>query len=266
MVETDAILGTPDVPFGRVGVPSIATDQSEEADVAVESSRTDKEGREMPRVGGPAEGPIGRGEPAIACSAIEGESPRSKLETLEKLHATQCVHCMASTVHRNIVFGEGSPEASLMFIGEVPGEQEDLTGRPFVGPAGEKLDQMITAMGYGRDDVYITNVLKTRSPDNSTPRPEATEACGHWLASQISIIRPSVLVTLGGPASQLLLGTDTGISRLRGSWGRYDVETLEIPVMPTFHPAYVLRRYTPEVRAAVWNDLQLARDLAQRKI
>ncbi len=266
MVETDAILGTPDVPFGRVGVPSIAIDQSEETGVAMESSTTARGGREMPRVGGPAGGPLGRGEPAIACSAIDGDSPRLKLETLAKLHATQCVHCMASTAHRNIVFGEGSPEASLMFIGEVPGEQEDLTGRPFVGPAGEKLDQMITAMGFGRDDVYITNVLKTRPPESGTPRPEETEACGHWLASQIAIIRPKVLVTLGGPASQFILGTDTGITRLRGSWGRYDVETLKIPVMPTYHPAYVLRRYTPEVRAAVWADLQLARDLAQREV
>jgi uracil-DNA glycosylase family 4 len=263
MVETDALLGVPDVPLGRA-VPGIVSDQPlDERQIENRPSVSTRSVPDAPRDLDISEGPVGRGDPAIPSSALEGDSPRSKLESLANLHAAKCEHCVTSTTHRNIVFGEGSPEATLMFIGEAPGEQEDRSGRPFVGPAGEKLDQMITALEYRREDVYITNVLKTRPPDNRTPRPDEAQACGRWLASQIAIIRPKVLVALGGPAAQLLLGTETGITRLRGSWGRYDVDGLEIPVMPTFHPAYVLRRYTTEVRAAVWSDLQLARDLAR---
>ena len=281
MVETDVLLGLPDVPLGWFSADMadmadiadmpdpadiVSDDPPTEITVAERSSPPTGRGDKMPGDEGLSGGSIGRGDPAVPSSVIEGDTPRSRLEALERMHAAKCVHCVASKAHGNIVFGEGSPEASLMFIGETPGEQEDRTGRPFVGPAGEKLDQMITAMGFRREDVYITDVLKTRPPNNRTPHPDEAKACGRWLASQIALIRPKVLVALGGPAAQLLLGTDTGITRLRGSWGRYDIEGLEIPVMPTFHPAYVLRRYTPDVRAAVWNDLQLVRDLARNSV
>lgn len=178
------------------------------------------------------------------------------LAALEARHAAECPHCTTATGYKRIVFGEGNPEAVLMFVGEAPGEQEDETGRPFVGRAGQKLDEIIAAMKMRRADVYIANVLKARPPGNRTPLPDEVARCGPYLVEQIRIIRPRVIVTLGGPASKLLLQTDEGITRLRGSWHVWRDETLEIPVMPTFHPAYLLRNYTVDTRAKVWSDMQ----------
>lgn len=188
---------------------------------------------------------------------LEGADSAGKLDALAGRHASECGHCTRATGHTNIVFGEGSPRAELMFVGEAPGATEDRLGRPFVGPAGEKLDDMIKAMGLAREDVYIANVLKTRPPNNRTPMRDESEACGVWLAAQIAVIRPSVIVALGGPAAKLLLRTEVGITRLRGAWGGVRIDGHDIPVMPTYHPAYVLRQYTPQVRGEVWNDLQL---------
>jgi DNA polymerase len=191
-----------------------------------------------------------------------GSDPAASLERLRLRHDAECPHCTVATAHTRTVFGEGNPVARLMFVGEAPGETEDRLGRPFVGRAGEKLDEMIRAMGLSREDVYIANVLKSRPPDNRTPLEHEVAACGPYLEEQIRIIRPEILVTLGGPATKLLLRTEEGITRLRGVWGELRLstlvpgETLAIPVMPTFHPAYLLRNYTPETRRAVWHDLQ----------
>jgi DNA polymerase len=145
-----------------------------------------------------------------------------------------------------------------MFVGEAPGEEEDRTGRPFVGRAGQKLDEIISAMGLRRQDVYIANVLKSRPPDNRTPLPDEADACGPYLVEQIGIIRPLVLVALGSPAAKYLLQTSAGITQLRGQWALYQdlVASLSIPVMPTFHPAYLLRNYTADTRRKVWADMQ----------
>ena len=264
MVETDLLLGAALVPLAVRPVEDLAPSATEVTERATERSPA-----RSTAAPGPAEAvtsresSIGVGTPAVPMGELVGDSSPEKLADLAVRHAAECSHCTASTTHLNIVFGEGAADASLMFVGEAPGEREDRSGRPFVGPAGEKLDQMIGAMGFSRESVYISNVLKTRPPENRTPRPDEAAACGRWLASQIELIRPTVIVALGGPAAKLLLGTETGITRLRGVWGRYDVGELRIPVMPTFHPAYVLRQYTADVRAAVWNDLQLARDLVR---
>jgi DNA polymerase len=188
----------------------------------------------------------------------EGREARiAALDELRDRHDRECPHCTIATAHTRTVFGEGSPEARVFFVGEAPGETEDRLGRPFVGRAGEKLDEMIKAMGLRRDEVYIANVLKSRPPENRTPLQHEVDACGPYLAEQVRIIRPAVIVTLGGPATKFLLRTEAGITRLRGVWGRYAVEGLdEIPVMPTFHPAYLLRNYTPETRRQIWHDLQ----------
>ncbi|MFK7790253.1 MAG: uracil-DNA glycosylase family protein [Phycisphaeraceae bacterium] len=158
----------------------------------------------------------------------------------------------------NLVFGEGSPDAKLMFIGEGPGEQEDKTGRPFVGPAGELLDKMITAMGLSRAPVYIAHVVKYRAPSNRIPNPEEVAAQGPTLAQQVAIINPTVIVALGGAAAKYALNNNTGITRLRGQWAQFVHTDPTIPVMPTFHPAYLLRSYTPDNRKKVWADLQAA--------
>ncbi len=196
------------------------------------------------------------------------EERMEALEALRERHSRECPHCTTVTYHTNLVFGEGSPEAPLVFVGEAPGETEDHMGRPFVGRAGQKLDEMIRAIGLQRSDVYIANVLKSRPPENRTPLQHEVERCGPYLVEQLRILQPRVIVTLGGPATKLLLATELGITRLRGVWASFrssraptddassPADAMEIPVMPTFHPAYLLRNYTPETRRQVWSDLQ----------
>jgi DNA polymerase len=157
------------------------------------------------------------------------------------------------------VFGEGHPRARLMFVGEGPGRDEDLQGRPFVGKAGELLDRMIGALGLRREDTYIANVVKCRPPDNRTPTTDEAHACLGYLRRQIELIQPAVIVTLGATPLRELVGLTEGITRIRGQWRQVRVGDRDIPVMPTFHPAYVLRQYTQEVRRAVWEDLKAAK-------
>ncbi len=166
-----------------------------------------------------------------------------------------CTRCKLCEARTNIVFGVGDPGARLMFVGEGPGADEDAQGEPFVGRAGQKLNEMIRAIGLKREQVYIANVVKCRPPGNRAPEPEEVATCSPFLFAQIEAIRPRVIVALGGPASQTLLGTRAGITQIRGQWGSFR----GIPVMPTFHPAYLLRAYTQENRARVWQDLKAAR-------
>jgi len=155
----------------------------------------------------------------------------------------------------NIVFADGSPDAPLMFIGEAPGADEDAQGIPFVGRAGKKLNEMISAMGLVRErDVYIANVLKVRPPDNRTPTADEARADGPFLLEQIEIVAPRVIVTLGKPAANFLLENKDSMGSMRGVWHEFR----GTPVMPTYHPAYLLRAYTPENRKKVWSDLQAA--------
>ncbi|MFM1867433.1 MAG: hypothetical protein RL591_841 [Planctomycetota bacterium] len=190
-----------------------------------------------------------------------GTSNAERLELLRIAHAASCPHCTTVTGYTNLVFGEGNADAELVFVGEAPGESEDLAGRPFVGKAGEKLDEMIRAMGLAREDVYIANVLKARPPENRTPLAHEMERCGPYLLAQLSILRPKAIVTLGGPATKLILQSELGITRLRGvmhevTLGVASGHPFTVPVMPTFHPAYLLRNYTVEVRKQMWEDLK----------
>ncbi len=162
-----------------------------------------------------------------------------------------CQRCKLCSTRRSIVFGVGAEDAPLMFVGEAPGEQEDRRGEPFVGPAGELLDKMIEAMGWSRQTVYIANVLMCRPPGNRTPQPDEIERCLPFLAAKISTIGPRILVALGRPAANTLLGTDAPISALRGRFH----DRNGVRVMPTFHPAYLLRE--PDKKRDVWSDLKL---------
>jgi DNA polymerase len=176
--------------------------------------------------------------------------------TLGELEARIC-GCMACPLgggRVRFVFGEGNPSAGMLFIGEGPGRDEDLTGRPFVGKAGELLERMLGAIGLQRSQVYIANIVKCRPPDNRTPTSAEAQRCLPYLRRQIELIRPKVIVTLGATPLRELLGVQAGITRIRGQWQRLEMLG-GIPVMPTFHPAYVLRQYTQEVRRAVWGDL-----------
>jgi DNA polymerase len=184
----------------------------------------------------------------------------ARLAEIESRHAATCQLCAVSGTNGKLVFGEGAPDAEIMFVGEVPGEPEERVGRPFMGPAGEKLDEMIRAMGLTRADVYIASVLKSRLPGDRAPTPEDIAACGPYLLEQVLAVQPRVLVTLGGPATKWICGVDAGISRIRGTWQSWTppagASCPSIPVMPTYHPSYVLRTYTRQVRAEVWSDLR----------
>jgi uracil-DNA glycosylase family 4 len=149
------------------------------------------------------------------------------------------------------VFSRGSATAELVFVGEGPGADEDRQGLPFVGAAGQLLDKMIGAMGYSRDDVYICNALKCRPPNNRKPEPDEMEACAPYLKEQLELLEPKVLVALGATGVQALIGSAVGITRMRGNWKLYRGR---IPLMPTFHPAYLLR--SPEKKRDVWEDLK----------
>ena len=166
-----------------------------------------------------------------------------------------CTRCRLHEGRTQIVFGDGDPNADLLFVGEGPGEQEDRQGVPFVGRAGELLTQMIErGLEIPRSSVYICNIVKCRPPGNRTPLADEVQTCRPFLDGQIAAVRPRVIIALGKPATSLLLGRDVAITRVRGNWHEYR----GIPLMPTFHPAFVLRQYTPENRRLVWNDLREA--------
>ena len=149
-----------------------------------------------------------------------------------------------------------APRRAVVFVGEGPGEEEDRSGRPFVGRAGELLTKMIEAVGWRREDVYICNIVKCRPPGNRDPAPIEVATCEPFLHKQLHAIAPAAIVTLGKPAISALLGRTVAITRIRGGW----LEWQGIPVMPTYHPAYLLRNYTRETRQAVWDDLRAVRE------
>jgi len=172
----------------------------------------------------------------------------------------ECRRCGLCQGRNTIVFGSGNPDAKLMFVGEGPGAQEDQQGLPFVGRAGELLTQMIEkGLGIARSEVYICNIVKCRPPQNRNPLPDEVSACSPFLDGQIQAVQPKVIVSLGKPAASLLLGREVAITRMRGTWQSYR----GIPLMPTLHPAFVLRQYTPENRRLVWEDLKAAKQRSE---
>ena len=185
----------------------------------------------------------------------------NKLQQL-KLQAESCIACKLATTRNRVVFGEGNPDARVMFIGEGPGRREDELGRPFVGRSGELLTRIIeNGMKLSRESVYIANIVKCRPTvdmemqKDRAPDQEEVAACSHFLQKQIELIQPEVIVTLGGPSTKFILNSKEGITRLRGQWHSYR----EIPVMPTFHPSYILRNGGDKspLKKDVWQDIQL---------
>ena len=165
--------------------------------------------------------------------------------------AAACTACGLHVGRTTSVFARGKVQTDLVFVGEGPGYHEDQEGQPFVGPAGQLLDKMIAAMGYGRDDVYICNVVKCRPPENRTPLPAEAEACSPFLRGQLAHVRPRAIVALGKCATESLGCMTPGQKRWRGVWSKYE----GVPVMPTYHPAFLLR--SPQFKRDVWEDLQL---------
>jgi DNA polymerase len=192
----------------------------------------------------------------------EVESPWGEHPTLEAVREAlgECKRCGLCEGRSKIVFGDGNPDADLMFVGEGPGADEDRQGVPFVGRAGQLLTAMIEkGLEIPRSDVYICNIVKCRPPGNRTPLADEVTTCRPFLDGQIQAVRPRVIVALGRPAASLLLGRDVSITRMRGTWQAYG----DIPLMPTLHPAFVLRQYTPENRRHVWEDLKAALERAR---
>ena len=183
---------------------------------------------------------------------IQWEGSAQQSETLDdiQLDLGDCQRCGLSKTRTHIVFGEGNPDARLVFVGEGPGYDEDIQGRPFVGAAGQLLTKIIQAMGLERTDVYICNIIKCRPPKNRNLMPDEIDTCSPFLERQITAIQPEVICALGKFAAQMLLNTQEPISRLRGRFHDYH----GIPLMPTFHPAYLLRN--PDGKRATWEDVQ----------
>jgi DNA polymerase len=188
-------------------------------------------------------------------SATKTAAPARPLPVLAEVVAS-CTRCALAETRKSVVFARGNPEAKLCFIGEAPGADEDEQGVPFVGRAGQLLDKMIAAMGLDpASDVYVCNIVKCRPPANRTPEPDEIEACLPYLHEQLENVRPDVIVALGNTAVAALLGSKLGITKMRGSWKLYKGR---IPVMPTYHPSYLLRPGPTQADAKkqAWEDLQ----------
>ena len=202
-----------------------------------------------------AGGDLGAASPVAPPAVAPAGAPPP--ETLEGIRADlgECTRCKLHAGRTNLVFGVGSPTADLVFVGEAPGRDEDRQGIPFVGRAGQLLTRIIAAIGLSRDEVYIANVIKCRPPNNRNPEPDEVATCEPFLFRQIDVIRPRVVVALGGFAIRTLLRTDDAVSRLRGRVFDYRGAKL----IPTFHPAFLLR--SPERKRDVWEDMKQVRAL-----
>ena len=249
--EWQQACGTAALPSGALETPAAQAEA-----LASELTRTlpslPAEPRAVPRP--LANAPAVSAAPAAAsapASLLGKEERQTRLAVLAD-EVKACVKCALHVERKQAVFARGNGSSGLCFVGEGPGADEDAQGFPFVGAAGQLLDKMIAAMGIERDDVYVCNIVKCRPPKNRTPEPEEMNACMPYLVEQLSLVEPKVIVALGKTAVQGLFGTAEGITRIRGRWRLYQGR---IAVMPTFHPAYLLRN--PAAKREVWADLQL---------
>ncbi len=195
--------------------------------------------------------------PALAVNADivrEAQATAGSAQTLEELRTALDAFegCDLKRTATNLVFSDGNPEARVMLVGEAPGRDEDLKGLPFVGRSGQLLDRMLAAIGLDRTTAYIANILPWRPPGNRNPTPVESAICLPFIERQIELVAPEVLVPVGGVAAKQLLATETGIMRLRGRWASYRAGNLEIPTLPTLHPAYLLRQ--PAHKKLAWRD------------
>ena len=188
------------------------------------------------------------GQAPVVVSAVPARTGDLAALAVRVKSCTKCSEL--ARCRQNVVFGVGNPQAELMFVGEAPGADEDEQGEPFVGRAGQLLTKIIEAMGYRRADIYIANVLKCRPPQNRTPLPDEMANCRPYLLEQIDAIRPKVIVALGATAVRALLDVQLGITKMRGNWYTFH----DTPIMPTFHPAYLLRN--PPAKREVWEDMK----------
>jgi len=197
----------------------------------------------------------------IARRTVDAKANTERLRVLDETQVKNCRKCRLHEGRTQTVFGQGNAAARIVFVGEGPGFEEDKQGLAFVGPAGQLLTRMIGAMGLSREEVYICNVVKCRPPENRTPLADEILACNPYLREQLSIVQPELIVALGAPAAKTLLNTTLSIGKLRGKFHEYYLSGVtgdgpSIPVLPTYHPAYLLR--SPEEKGKAWADLQMA--------
>lgn len=247
-LESDRLLGVRSVPVPVALLQAVANqdrpsathrDQAERVPIPRESARTLS---------------------AKSASSADVHSKAERLRILDESQVKGCKKCILHAERTNTVFGQGNPDARLVFIGEGPGYDEDKQGLAFVGKAGQLLTKMIAAMGLTRDEVYICNVVKCRPPGNRTPTADEILACNPYLQEQLNTIQPEMIVALGAPAAKTVLHTAESIGRLRGRFHEYFYSGSpgvgpSVPVMPTFHPAYLLR--SPDEKRKAWDDLQM---------
>lgn len=238
------------VEFQRaIGVKTLEMPHQAARPAAVNAPVSNKQSAEPRKPAAPA---------PVRSAIVETKGPETtaskepiSLETVHK-EIGDCTRCKLNKGRNTIVFGEGNPKAEILFVGEGPGFEEDQQGRPFVGAAGQLLtDIIVKGIGLKREEVYICNIVKCRPPGNRNPEPDEVEACIGFVKQQIAAINPKVIVTLGNVPTQNLLKTKQGITKMRGTWQEYN----GIPVMPTFHPSYLLR--SPSEKKWVWEDIKM---------
>ena len=242
----------------EAGVDLALSDEPVNQFALADMARTAKAAKPAPAAQPPqASGGMSSG-PAAAAPRVDSDmrALASSAKTLDELRdlMDQFDGCALKQTATRMVFADGAPHSRVMLIGEAPGRDEDIQGKPFVGRSGQLLDRMLAAIGLDRTSVYIANVVPWRPPGNRTPTPEETALCLPFVLRQIELARPEMLVLLGGAAAKTILSTDQGIMRLRGTWSEAAVsDSLTLPALPTFHPAYLLRN--PSHKRFAWNDL-----------
>lgn len=241
----DAVLG--DEPVNRFADLDLApaAEPAASKPVSVAPAREMRAAPPMPAIQAP---------PPPEEAIVAARSAAKSAASLEELRAIMDAFqgCALRTTAKQLVFGDGSPQARLMFVGEAPGSEEDQKGIPFVGRSGQLLDRMLTAIGIARQDVYIANIVPWRPPGNRDPSIHESQTCLPFIQRQIELVDPDVIVCLGKPSTATLLGVTDGIRRTRGRWFKYDTGTREIRATATFHPAYLLR--TPIEKRFAWRD------------
>jgi DNA polymerase len=246
-VEAGVDAALDEVPANRFADPAVPAAAAENGPAEVHRQKIE------PRPAAPAVAPAMA--PALPEEAIMAARAAARsAASLEELRGIMqgFEGCALRTTAKQLVFGDGSPQARLMFVGEAPGFEEDQTGIPFVGKSGQLLDKMLAAIGIARPDVYIANIVPWRPPGNRDPSVHETQICLPFIQRQIALVNPQVLVCLGKPSTATLLGVTDGIRRTRGRWFTYKTETRDIRAMPTYHPAYLLR--TPIEKRLAWRD------------
>ena len=222
--------------------------------------------REPTRAGAPTAPPASAPVPARSFAAmpaadaeVAARSAARSVRTLEELRIVleSFDGCALRATSKNLCFYRGAPQARIMIIGEAPGRDEDIAGKPFVGPAGQLLDRMLAAIGLGEENAHITNIVYWRPPGNRTPTPQEALVCRPFLMQQMELVRPDMLMLLGGAAAKHVLGITDGILRIRGKWRQVDIAGRTVPAMPSLHPAYLLR--TPASKRLAWRDLLAVR-------